>query len=405
MTEKDYISRCKHEIEKQFNLPEDLIERDFEYLHEVLLEQTQTDISTSTLRRIWSDKYQSIPQTKTLDALARLLGHAGWHAFKQEATANKPPRLNLKVAAYILGVVAMVSAVLLFMASDEAVGEALLTPEVLTYEGVPATIGFHYTIKNPNVDIELSWNPYERTRLEMNQDFYTGTYFYPDYHHAKLLYDEQVLASAPVHVTTKGWHGLIMDAGYDANPTYLERADYLSAEGLYVKQEDLLTVAEKSGIALPVFTLSHSDLSALSGDDFTLKTIVKSQAYAPSQTCLVYEVLIKGANGNIRVPISKTGCYGLTDLKCSGKLISGKKNDLSALSTELEQEHSVIIRLKDKEMIITVENNAPYSVQYDNEIGSLKVIKFIFQGVSEIIEFELLGRNGNRLDSPALYPF
>ena len=140
MTEKDYISRCKNEIEKQFNLPEDLIERDFEYLHEVLLEQTQTDISTSTLRRIWSDKYQSIPQTKTLDALARLLGHAGWHAFKQEATANKPKRLNLKVAAYMLGVVAMVSAVLLLIASDEAVGEAMLTPEVFIHEGVPATI-------------------------------------------------------------------------------------------------------------------------------------------------------------------------------------------------------------------------------------------------------------------------
>ncbi|MEO9482951.1 MAG: hypothetical protein ABJG47_05875 [Ekhidna sp.] len=407
MTEKDYISLCKKQIQAKFNLNSDLIERDFEYLHDVILEETQTDLSTSTLRRIWSDKNQSIPQTKTLDALAQLLEHPGWHEFKRahQAVGKKSIHMNARSLAYIIGLVLLLSSIFLLTSTEEVVGEAILIPEVLVYEGVPATIGFHYSIKNPNIDIELSWNPYERTRLDMDQNFYTGTYLYPDYHQAKLLHGEQVLVASPIHVTTSGWHGLIMDAGYDTKPSYLDSIEFLSGEKLFVKKESMAQAGEQSGIALPVFTLSHTDLSSLSGDAFTLKALVSSQAFSKEQTCLFYEVLIKGENGNIRVPVSQTGCYGLTDLKCVGEVFSGKQNDLSALSTELSKEHQFNVQLKGNEMRINVANNPALTISYANRVGPLKVIKFIFQGSSEIRSFELLDENGSRFESSALYPF
>ncbi|WP_436514518.1 hypothetical protein [Ekhidna sp. To15] len=407
LTEKEYISHCKKQIEAKFRFNSELIERDFEYLHEVILEQTKTDLSTSTLRRIWSDKHQSVPQTKTLDALAQLLGHSGWQTFKQADVPNEKKTFNLKVrtAAYILGFALLVSSIFLLTSSEEVVGEIFLNPEVEVYEGVPATIGFHYSAKNPNVEIELSWNPYERTPLDMDKDFYTGTYLYPDYHHAKLLHGEQTLSSSPVHVITSGWHGLIMDAGYDINPTYLDSAEFLSEEGLFVKKEIMLRIGEQSGIALPVFTLSHIDLSNLSGDDFTLNAKVKSQAYSKNQTCRYYEVLIKGEKGNIRVPVSQTGCYGLTELKCADKIVSGKQNDLSALSTDLSQEHQVQVRLKENKMLIHIANNPALTIGYTQKIGSVKVIKFIFQGPSEVHSFELFDKDGIPFESSILYPF
>ena len=407
VTEKDYISQCKKQIEKRFNLNADLIERDFEYLHEVILEQTKTDISTSTLRRIWSDKHQSIPQSKTLDALAQLLGHTGWHTFKLEQKPSNRRSLSPRIRSmvYILGLIVLISSILLLTSTDEVIGEVSLRPEIQVIEGVPVTLGFHYDIQSSNIDIELSWNPYERTRLDKGKDFYTGTYFYPDYHTAKLLHEEQVLTTSSVHVTTDGWHGLIMDAGYDTRPTYLESAEYMLENKLFVSKGRLVEIGEQTGIALPVFTLSHTDLSSLSGDDFTLKATVRSEAYSREQSCLLYEVLIKGANKNIRIPISQDGCYGLTELKCASRTISGKHNDLSALSTDLSQAHPITIRLKSSQMVIDVADNETFVIDYEEEIGPLKVIKFIFQGSAEISEFQLLNDRGVRLKSLALHPF
>lgn len=404
LNEKEYIALCKEQIEKKLNLGTDLIERDYEYLHEVILKQTKTDLSTSTLRRIWSDKYHSVPQTKTLDALAQLLGHAGWHDFKQnqQGIKRKSFQLNAQLIAYAFGLVLVICSIILLTSTGEVIGKATLYPEVHVHEGVPATIGIHYDIRSPNIDIELSWNPYERTRLDMNLDFYTGTYFYPDYHQAKLLHGEQVLASVPIHVTTPGWHGLIMHSGYDPNPDYMDSAEYMHDDKLKVVSKSL-DGADK--LALPVFTLSHADLSYLSGDDFGMTAKVRSESYSEAQSCGLYEILIKGSTGNIRIPISQNGCYGLTTLKCAGKILSGKQNDLSALSTELSEEHQIRIELKRKEMHIKLGSNPTYEVEYENDIGPLKVIKFIFQGPSELCAFELLDSDGNKLQSPALSPF
>ncbi|SNS44716.1 hypothetical protein SAMN05421640_0181 [Ekhidna lutea] len=407
LKERDYIAQCKKQIEQKLNLSSEPMERDFEYLHEVILEKTRTDLSTSTLRRIWSDKHQSIPQAKTLEALAQFLDHSGWHAFKASLSKTDRSwyRQRNRTILYIMGLLLVVSSIILLTSTDEVIGDVILEPEVDVHEGVPATIGFHYQVKSPNIDIELSWNPYERTRLDMEGNFYSGTYYYPDYHKAKLLYGEQVLIQKPVHVTTVQWHGLIMDEGYDANPVVLDEAEYLLEDKLAITKQTLQRIEFKSDQAYPVFTLSHADLSRLSGDDFSMVAQLKSEAFENDQTCLIYEVLIKGTHGSIRVPISKTGCYGLGVLKCAEKVLSGKLNDLSALSTDLSIPHEIAFRNHSKQLTIYVADNDPLMIQYENSIGTLKVIKFIFQGSAELLSFELRNENEQPLSSSALRPF
>ncbi len=406
MEEKEYISICKKLIEEKYNLSE-LIERDFEFLHEVILEKTKTDLSTSTLRRIWSNKYQSIPQSKTLEALAQLLGYSGWHDFKQVQRSEHSPtfRFNTRYVAYILGLGLIATLIISLTSTDEVVSDAILNPEVSIHEGVPATIGFHYDIKDPNVEIELSWNPYERTKLDVNEKFYTGTYFYPDYHKAKLLNGDQVLTTSTIHVTTKSWHCLIMDEGYDPRPSYLDSTEYMFEDKLSIGKERLIGVKEKSGMAIPVFTLSNEDLSKLSVDNLSLHTKVESHTLSEDQACSFYEILIKGEKGNIRLPISQTGCYGLTSIVISDRLVSGKQNDLSALSTDLSRAHELKVQIKEKKMLIDLADNPTLTVDYENSIGSLKVIKFMFQGSAEITAFELLDGQEARFESKSLVPF
>lgn len=405
--EREHIAKCKKQIEQKLNLSSELMERDFEYMRDEILQKTRTDLSTSTLRRIWSDNYQSIPQAKTLDALAQYLGYSGWHAYKNvnRGRGRSLSRLSTKTVIYLSGLLLVGLSIILLTSTDEAIGEVMLEPEVSVHEGVPATIGFHYQVKNPNIDIELSWNPYERTRLDMKGNFYTGTYFYPDYHMAKLLFEDQVLIQKPVHVTTAGWHGLIMDEGYDSSPTFLDSTSYFQPDNLLITKQTLDQIQFKSDQAYPLLTLSHAGLSVLSGDNFSLAARVKSVPFAEGQTCQIYEVLIKGENGNMHIPISKTGCYGVANVKCAEKVLSGKLNDLSALSTDLGQAHQIVLRNQNKQLTISVANNDPLVIDYVEPIGSLKVIKFIFQGSAELLAFELKDENEQRLLSPMLYPF
>ncbi|MEQ8626419.1 hypothetical protein [Ekhidna sp.] len=407
LREREYISLCKKQIEQKLNFSSEPMERDFEYLHEIILEKTRTDLSTSTLRRIWSDKYQSIPQTKTLDALAQFLGHSRWHAFKNSLPNDKKHlyKLTSRSVLYSLGLLLIVCTIIFLTSTDKAVGEVILEPEVEMHEGVPATIGFNYLVPNPEVEIELSWNPYERVVLDMENNFYTGTYYYPDYHKAKLLYQDQVLAQQAVHVTTQGWHALLMDSGMDIRPQYVDKSDFLYSSGLWITRETVEKLAEDATELYPVFTLSNTSLEVLSGDDFSLLAEIAMAPISESTLCLMYEVLIKGSYGSMRIPITQKGCYGIATLVCAEKSFSGKFNDLSDLTTDVTMNHNVKITSRDKKLHLQVDGNQTYELDFEGTIGQLKVIKFIFNGLPEISEFKLMDSNNEQLDVGALYPF
>lgn len=408
MSDKDYIARCREQIEKELNLdPANLMERDYEYLHEVILERTKTDLSTSTLRRLWMDKYQGVPQIKTLDALAQVLGYAGWHAYKK-AISSKPhlKKQSNRTLMYIMGVLVLAFATTILLTStDKAIGEVKLNPEVLIYNGVPATIGFNYSVLNPGVEIELSWNPFERTMLNPGGHFYTGTYYYPDYHQAKLIFKEQVLAREFVHVTTKGWHALIMDSGMDTHPQYVDSSDFIYPDKLAISENAVRKATDKSEDVYSVFTLSNSSLGQLSGDHFSLVANVEMSPMPEGPLCLIYEVLIKGSSGNIRIPITQPGCYGVATLACAEKRMTGKLNDLSNLSTDLTLPHQVKISCQSKMLAVEVGSNQSFELSYEEEIGQLKVIKFIFNGLPKVTAFELKDEHNKKLKVNDWYPF
>lgn len=408
MSEKDYIARCRKQIEEEFNLEgSNLMERDYEYLHKVILETTRTDLSTSTLRRLWTDKYQAVPQIKTLDALVQLIGYSGWHMYKQsfskEQKRSEGKRSHLVL--YALGLILLLVSGWLFISSDAAVGKVSLEPEVTSYQGVPATIGFNYLVSNPKVEIELSWNPYERVFLDMDHHFYTGTYYYPDYHQAKLLYKDQVLAQKAVHVTTRGWHALLMDSGMDTRPQYIDSADFTFTDRLAISHQVITKLDAKTEELYAVFTLSNESLSQLSGDNFSLSGTINVTPAGNENLCLFYEILIKGSEGNMRIPVTQTGCYGIVTLVCAEKKISGKRNDLSDLSTDVTQEHQVKISSHGKKLSVQVGSNSTYELPYEQEIGTLKVIKFIFNGLPEVTAFELRNEKNKIVKMDQWHPF
>src|SRR5271168_3611118 len=89
--------------------------QDFLQLSELIREQTGVMISHVTLKRIWGKvKYESLPNTHTLNTLAQFLGYENWRDFSVKSAVM--PSTN--------GMVVSVASV----ESVKSVGTAAVTP-------------------------------------------------------------------------------------------------------------------------------------------------------------------------------------------------------------------------------------------------------------------------------------
>lgn len=413
-TEKYYISKCKALIAEAFNLDNsNLIQRDFEFLRKTIFEKSGIDLSTATLRRIWANDGSIRPQTKTLEALAMVLGFEGWHHFKQSVPVAGDSS-NRK--AYKISRVGLIAIPLLLLSSlwfysgssAEEMSSVTLTSSTNVQEGVPATIGFNYdisSIKDQEVKIQLSWNPYEQTVLNPHESFYTGTYFYPDYHQVKLLRNDEVIASDNIHITTPGWHGIVMQSGMDPKPIYIDHSDFIFDDHLTISE----TINNDYNLhqikqLYSVFTLSNDALASVMGDDFELDATIQVPGHLIKPICDRTDIVIKGVSGTMRVPISSNGCYGITSLTCSEVSLSGKNHDLSKLSSDLSSNVKINLTVLDQGLSIRVGDNETLDIPYLKPIGSLKVIKFIYTGYGKLLEFELK-TEGRKFHHECMLPF
>src|SRR5438876_5308009 len=85
-SEKEFIEACKRLIKQKIKFPENNSwkQRDFEYLSDLIFEKTGSRISISTLKRIWKDENNRLPQVYTLNVLAGFAGFESWSVFKQQ---------------------------------------------------------------------------------------------------------------------------------------------------------------------------------------------------------------------------------------------------------------------------------------------------------------------------------
>ena len=63
--------------------------QDFLQLSELILEQTGVTLSHVTLKRVWGKvKYESLPNTHTLNTLVQFLGYESWRDFSSKHTGR-----------------------------------------------------------------------------------------------------------------------------------------------------------------------------------------------------------------------------------------------------------------------------------------------------------------------------
>ncbi len=408
-----FISLCKTLICDKLDWnPEQIRQRDYEYLSHEIFKQSKVDLSTTTLRRIWSNQYKNTPQTGTLNALAQFLDFDNWNDFKlknQVSTSkNVETRVDFsqrKAIVLVPALLVIVLGVITILTASSKPAELDLsslkfTADKTLYEGVPATAGFEYDISKikEKVQIELSWNPYERVTLAPNKDFYTGVYYYPDYHYSKLLIDGQAVAFQPVHVITEDWHGSLMRSDFEKRPIYLEHEELFEEDRMEVSR----SIIDKYNFG-PNDTLfselvfSNPMLDTISINDLILETSVKTIDYGATRQCDRLLIYLKGEKGFAMIPLTEQGCYGELSLGFSEKWLQGKFSDLSNLETSLETWQDVRIEVSERAVQIRVALNKPLNLEYENDLGKLKAVKFLFTGLGAVDHVYLYNSNGEPL--------
>lgn len=412
--ERQCIELWKREVVSRlgWNHDREPKQREYEYLSREIFAKTQVELSTTTLRRIWHIQYKSLPQVHTLNAMATFLGHADWHAFKKSTHSfDEPARTSTSkykspVKTWMLaGSVLLLVALLGFgLYSGDAPAApdfpVTLKSDQPRYHGVPATAGFQYDIQEATapVEIELSWNPLERTELDPAKNLYTGVYYYPDYHSTKLLSGGHVLAHIPVYVTTDDWHALVMKKENDVHPIYIEASDFLAEGSMGFDRETLTPYLLESPEQIhSVFTFSNPVLEAFDGDNLKLSMAFRSIQDKSTPPCAGMDILLKAEGGTARIPFKSEGCFGEIRMHYGRNMVSGKESDLSMLTTDLFRKQSVQLAVKDGKVSVILGQNEPYRFNYQGQLGKLKVLKFVFSGFGFVSEV--------RLDSPGTPPW
>lgn len=415
--EKIYIDIITQKISDELQLgnPGQWQQRDFENLSLQIEEKTGICLSVSTLKRITKNQFQKIPQKNTLNALAQFVGFKDWYDFKarqifqneaHEKKKNRKQRFRInKNVVYIpiaAVVVFLIALLILNSHPAQSYSEAKFSSRKNVSEGLPNTVIFDYDISMYDFDsafIQQSWDIRRRAEIKKNEKYSTSVYYYPGYHLAKLIINNQLVKEIPVYITTSGWLSVIQNPMNDLIPIYVKE-NCISYGQIYISPETI----EKYNIDLSnnnhttCFYYVNDSFNGDS-DNFTFETRIKNNLNEGATVCQACEISIFGEYGRHFIQLCAPGCIGELYLKFGSDYISGKNNDLSAFGTNLNTWNDIKIEFRNKVVTLFLNGKEIYKTSYNNSNGDIKGVFYRFAGSGAIDYSQLYDAKENLIFS------
>lgn len=370
----------------------------FDELSEKVFEATQVMLSVPTLKRFFGVvKHTGAPSITTLDALSLFVGKENWRAFKHSGnqTKRKAIRTPRKSVYVTVGfILAIVTISLIGNKRPEVIidaSEFSFTSKVLSSE-YPNSVVFDFSIPNSlrvdSLTIQQYWDPTKTINISKQQTQATGIYYFPGYFEAKLLADGQLAKSHDLFLKSNGWLGLIE---YAPVPKYFEPiTDSTSAISFPNNIIDEVTILKK-----PVSSSFHfiDDLGDVSGDNFNFSATIQTTFDDRWAVCQLVRIYFIGTSGAMVIPFSKIGCTSDNNLMLNDVYLTGKENDLSALSADFSDPVQLAIQIEKKELKISINDQEVYSTSYNDTMGKLVGLRFKFRGIGEVLNYEIKDQN------------
>lgn len=394
----------------------DWTNQDFVILSEKIQERTGVTLSHVTLKRIWGKvKYNSIPNTHTLDTLVQFLGYKNWRSFKSEqensetkvaeeknSTQNKPNTFSIYARrtnlAYlrILPVAVIVVALLLAFIFDNKAGnkksifkinpkDYYFTSKKVVSAGLPNSVLFNYDAsKSPfdSVIIQQSWDKKLQTKVSKNQHFHSSIYYYPDFYNAKLIVNNQIVSTHKLLIKSNGWLPIV---ALSPVPVYFTKEDAIINGKMELSVEKITSKNIKMQPNPPyVLYANVRDFGELYSDDFVFETSLKNNYREGAAICQQTKIYLLCEGTAIGIPLCAKGCISDLEMLFTDYYVSGKRENLSAFGVDFNSYVKLRIESRNGKARIFINDKLAYTV--DRYIVKSKIIgiDFSFQSTGSV---------------------
>ena len=395
------IEKLKSEIEKRltWGAASEWHSSMFTELSDKIFEATGVRLSIATLKRFFGVvKHEGTPSITTLDALSQFLDYENWRDFKLKSTKSLNPKLRLpnRKGVYIALGFVLCFAIISLIANRRP--EVIINSSDFTFSSevksieYPNTVVFNFSLpdnlKSDSLLIQQSWDATKTVGIRHDQQTASGIYYEPGYFRAKLLVEGQIVREHDLFLKSNGWLGTL---DYSPMPKYFQPE--INAEGVMMIPDEAQKDVELSKEILHTTYHYVNDLGNVSDEGFTFIVQVENHSDETWAVCKKMSLYFLGTEGAIIVPFSKIGCSAENNIMLNDVYLSGKENDLSALSTNFSAETDIKISVNQRNMVVNIDDLEVYSQSYNMSIGQLVGFRLKFQGVGQINKVLLLDKN------------
>ena len=395
----EYLQLCIRLIEQKLNWrpAEEWRNYEFTELSEKILDATGVNLSATTLKRIFGKlKYESLPSSATLNALAAFLGYSSWMDFKskqplrQEETkgttirSDKKILLQLKVWPMTAAAAVIIVILAFTFLSGKSVQplknekEIIFTSKQLA-NGLPNSVVFNVDLKGntPNkIVIQQSWDSTRTVTLQPGQKEATGIYYLPGYFRAKLILDGKIIKEHDLFIRSDNWMATI---DHQPIPTYIKKDDLLLKEEMSVSENVLKEIKTNTK---PTWLIYHlvKPFGGLQSDNFILESSIKNTFAEGPAVCKTAKIFVLCSKGAFIIPFTIPGCISDINLKANDHYLDGNSNDLSSFGADLSEWANIKVEVKSRVMKIFLNDKLIRQETYKEDAGEVVGLRFSFLG-------------------------
>jgi len=399
ISDKILIIQCKNLIEKKLNWDSSNSwkQRDYENLIQLIYKETDILLSLTTIKRLWKTDYDQTPHPTTLNALAKFAGYNDWLEFKNSQKEIDCQKLETKGESYkLVGYIAAVTVLILLFVSiwfilsngnKREFSEVEITSRKVISSGVPNTVIFDYDLNNisDSIFFQQSWNPYERRYISPNEKHLTAIYYFPGYHVATLISNNEVIKDIPVHITTEGWLMAVRYDPYDIKPGYISTENLIFNGNLHVTAEGLkLNDIEVESKDYWVSFFNVRDFGEIYGNNFELTSRFKNSTEEGGLLCQNVYLYIYCQNSAMLIPFGDTGCAANFNLMLFDNIILGRKNDMSKFGSNMNEWNDLRINVENNICSISLNQKEVIADSFSVDPGKIAGIHFMFYGTGSV---------------------
>jgi hypothetical protein len=394
--------------------------QDFLQLSEMIREKTGVTISHVTLKRIWGKvKYESLPNTHTLNTLVQYLGYEHWRDFSAKMGAAPPPLASepeplkqpeepivvrprrWKKVVWMVAPLVIILLVLLFLKGQQPLPQPRdysFSSKKTVSSGLPNSVIFDYdATRSPDdsVVIQQSWDSTRRVKVPRSGHQYTSMYYYPDFYHATLRVHGQVVKTHSLLIRTDGWLPLVEQ---DPVPVYFKPQESISGGKMSLTPDQIKSKNIPLQPSAPTVMFANvRDFGEIYSDHFTFETRLKNDYAEGSAVCQLTRVYLLCEGTAIWVPLVAPGCVSTVDLYFTYFYTSGRRDDLSSLGVNFNDYVKLRIESDSGRAKILVNDKLAYTVPRHILHSKIIGILYRFQGTGSV-DYVSLGNGKDKYE-------